>query len=460
MSSFDRSRVPPIGPTRDYAFPEVVSTTLPNGLAVRTIEHRELPVVTCVLLMPVGSAHDPTERPGLAAVAADMLDESSGGRSALEVHEALDDIGAQCDVEIGCDATILGLTTLSRHCQRGLHLLADMVVRPGFESADFARVRELRLHRLLQMRDQAGAIADRMFVRLVYGDHPYGHLSLGTEAALELVTKDEIEAFHLERYVPNRATLIVVGDASHDDLARHAGEAFTTWSGVEESESSQLEPDLTISSHAPSDSSGLFVADRPGAAQSELRIGHLGVSRATPDFHALLVLNSVLGGQFVSRINSNLREDKGYTYGARSAFDFRRARGTFVVQTSVASDATANAIAEIRRELRDVRGDRPPTDDELALAKAALTRGFPRGFETTEQVARAFTVVVLHGLPDDYFTCFGPAVNAVTSIQVRQAAEARLSPAQATFAVVGDRKEVAPSLRALGLGEPQEMPVA
>jgi predicted Zn-dependent peptidase len=458
MRAVDRTRLPTVEPSRDFEFPSARTTELSNGLSVRTVERRGLPVVTCMLLLPVGSAFDPGEQPGLAALTADLLDESSDGRSTLEIHAALDDIGAHFDVDIGADATRLTLTTLSRFSEQALRLMAGMVARPGFQDSDFERVRELRLHRLLQLRDQPGAIADRAFTRVVYGDHPYGHLSIGTAASLERLSRRDVERFHRRQYVPQIAALLIVGDGTHVELVRQAAHAFEPWPRGADTGRSWTDLDLSIEEPARDGANRLFVADRPGAAQSELRIGHLGVSRSTPDFHALLVLNAVLGGQFVSRINANLREDKGYTYGARSAFDFRRGRGSFVVQTSVAANATGSAVGEVLAELQAILGDRPPTDAELDLAKASLTRGFPRGFETTEQVARGLAQIVLYGLPADYFTRFGQVVNAITAEEVRAAAAARLSPDRTVVIVVGDRARIDADLATLALGRLHELP--
>jgi predicted Zn-dependent peptidase len=200
------------------------------------------------------------------------------------------------------------------------------------------------------------------------------------------------------------------------------------------------------------------VVHRSGAAQSELRIGRLAAARSTPDYHTLLVLNTVLGGQFVSRINMNLRQDKGYTYGARTSFDFRRGRGPFVLQASVHTSSTADAVREALGELEAIRGPRPVTPHELDTARAALTRGFPRNFETAEQIARGLAQLALYGLPDDYFEQFVPLVNAVTAAQVTESASAYLDPSTMITAIVGDRDAFGSRLPSLGLGEAVEVP--
>jgi predicted Zn-dependent peptidase len=446
----DRSRLPPLGPDPSFTFPAIRKATLANGLVVWTVEHHDVPLVAVLLLLPTGAAADPSGRPGLAAMTGDMLDEGCGDRSAVDVHDALARLGAHFDIEVGSDATLLGLTTLARFAGQGLELLADMVRRPRFEQKEFDRVRELRLTRLLQLRDLAPAVADRAFAQLVYRDHPYGHLPIGSEASLRDMALAEVVQFHRASFAPARATLIAVGDALHEELLDLVERAFGAWAVADDGRVSGADPALRELPATPSER--LALVHRQSSAQSELRIGHAGVPRSTPDYHALLVLNMILGGQFVSRINLNLREDKGFTYGARTAFDFRRGRGPFVLQVSVQTDATAEAIRESLAELASIRGPRPATEQELTLARAALTRGYPRGFETTEQVARAAAQLALYGLPDDYFSEFVVRVSAVDSAEVTRVAREHLDPSRLLTVVVGDREKVAASLERLDLG--------
>ena len=450
----DRSRLPPVGPDPAFAFPRIARHALDNGLQVRTIEHMTVPVVTLVLLIEGGAGSDPPGREGLAAMTADMLDEGTGGLTAIEVSESLARIGAVYDVDVGADATTFMLMTLSRFADRGAALLADLIVRPTLADTDFSRVRQLRLDRLRQMKDLPPAVAERAFLRLMYGDHPYGHLAIGTAVALSATTVEEVTAFHRDAFRPRAATLVVAGAHSHDDLLAIARRAFDDWPDAA-GDVAALQPP---SGQASSSAGRVVIIPREGAAQSELRIGHLSVARNTPAYHALLVMNAVLGGQFVSRVNLKLREEKGYTYGARTGFDWRRGIAPFSVQASVHTAATAEAIRDSLGELEAIRGPRPPSADELELAKASLTRGYPRNFETAQQVARSVAQLALYGLPDSYFEEFVPKVNAVTVDQVSRAAEQYIDPARATTLVVGDHAAIAESLGTLGLGELQVLP--
>lgn len=451
----DRSRLPDLGPEAPFVFPGIQRHTLANSLRVWTIEHRAVPIVSILVLLPVGSAADPAGCPGAAAVTADLLDEGAGERDALALHDALGRTGAQFDTEIGADATALSLTALEQFAGRGAALLADMVIRPRFEPRDFERVRDLRLSRLIQMRDMPPALAERAFARLLYGDHPYGHLAIGTEASLQSMRVEDVSAFHARFYAPSSVTIIVAGHASHDRLAALAEGAFGGW-----------EPRGGASGPPPPHGvpadpvSRLAVLHRPAAAQSELRIGHLAEARGTPDYHALVTLNMVLGGQFASRINMKLREEKGYTYGARTTFDFRRGRGPFVLHASVQSDATAEAVQEVFAEMSAIRGDRPVTRAELELGRAALTRGYPRSFETADQVSRSAAQLALYSLPDDYFTTFVPRILALDESDLTRAARRHIDPSRLLTVIVGDRDKLGTSLDRLELGEPADLGAA
>ena len=453
----DRSQLPSTGPEPSFRFPAIERRTLENGLRVWTVEHHQVPLVSVLLLTSVGSASDPTDRPGLAAITADMLDEGCGNRSALDVHELLGRLGAQLDTDVGHDATVVGLTTLERFLPQGLELLADVVMRPRFDQRDFDRVRDLRLNRLLQSRDSPAALADRAFAELLYRQHPYGHLPIGTEGSLRAITVRDVARFHARASRPDQATVIAVGAARHDALAAAVERAFDGWRPAASAESFAA-PETFGPPGQPANR--LAIVHRPGAAQSELRIGHVALPRRTPDYYACVVLNMILGGQFVSRINMNLRQDKGYTYGARTAFEFRRAAGPFAMHASVQADATAAAIREALGEMRAIRGDRPVTADELAVGRAALTRGYPRNFETSDQIARAAAQLSLYGLPDDYYSTFVPAVLALTPDDVTRAAVQHMEPGRMAVVVVGDREKVAPSLASLELGDASEVALA
>jgi zinc protease len=446
LVTVDRSRLPEPGATGPVRFPAIEKSGLPNGLTLWTVRHAQVPVVAFALLIRRGASSDPGGKHGLAAMTADMLDEGSGNRSAIEMHEAIARLGTQLETDIGSDGIVAGFTVLSRFADQALALLADVVVRPAIREDDVLRVRQLRLHRLTQLRDVPSAIADRAFLSLIYGEHPYGHSPIGTELSLASMSVEDVRVFHDRAIRPSVSTLIAVGDCDHETIHRLALDAFGEWQGA----AGDGEPASPALPRPPR----LSIVPRPSAPQSELRIGHVAVERNTPDYHALITANMVLGGQFSSRINLNLREDKGFTYGARTAFEFRRRPGPFVLQVGVQTSATAQSIAESIDEISAMVSTRPITAEELRLAAASLTRGYARNFETADQIARAATQLALYDLPDTYFAEFVPRVERLTTEDVTDAMARHLQPPRLTTVVVGDYDAVGADLGRLGLGDP------
>ena len=451
--SIDRSRLQIPGPDRPFRFPRIARRTLTNGLELRAVRHQSVPVVSIVLLVPGGSSVDPVNTHGLVSMTAVLLDEGSRGQSALDIADRVARIGGDLDVEAGMDAVVVGLTTLDRFFESGLELVHEIVTAPNLENDDFNRIRNLRLERLKQMKDHAAALADRAFARVLYGSHPYGHLSLGSEEALTSMTVDATRSLHAALFAPAGSTLIVVGDRPEDELLDVAAKMFDPWRAA----ASAMTLDRAAAMQAPPaiPAVKLGVVSRPGSAQSELRIGHACAARSTPDFHVLLILNTILGGDFVSRLNLNLREAKGYTYGVRTGFNLRRGIGPFVMQTSVGTDVTGPAIQEALAEIHAIGESRPATSDEVALAFASVSKGYPRGFETSGQVARSVAQLALHDLPDSYFEEFVPRLARVTSDDVSAAARQYLTPDRMTTLIVGDLDKIQASLPALGLGPHQ-----
>jgi predicted Zn-dependent peptidase len=450
VSRVDRSRLPVPGADRPFHFPRIVRRQLSNGLELRAVTHRSVPVASMALLVRGGSSVDPPDGHGLVSITAGMIDEGSRGRSALDIADALARIGGELDVDVGMDAVLIGLTTLDRFLDPGLELVHEMATEPTLANDDFNRIRNLRLERLRQMKDHAGAMAERAFARVVYRDHPYGHLSLGSEAALNAMTVDACRSLHAALFTPEGASLIVVGDRTEEELLDRAESAFANWRPA--ARAMPIDRDAALLPPPDEPEVRLAIVSRPGAAQSELRIGHACAPRSTPDYHVLLILNTILGGDFVSRLNLNLREQKGFTYGVRTGFNLRRGIGPFAMQTSVGTDVTGPALSEAWKEIRDIATMRPATDQEVAQAFASVSKGYPRSFETAGQVARSVVQLALHGLPDSYFEQFVPKLSQVTANDVTRAAQRYLDPFKMTTVIVGDLDKIAASLPGLGLG--------
>jgi zinc protease len=307
---------------------------------------------------------------------------------------------------------------------------------------DFARVRELRVSRLRQLSRSAATMADRAYVSAVFAGHPYGHGALGTTASLEALSVHDARAFWETTFGPVGATLVVCGDVDDSEVARAASSVFQTWV-----QPPPAPPMVSLPALVPDPR--VILVSRPGSPQSELRIGHAGPGRTTPAYHALVVLNAVIGGQFTSRINRRLREEKGITYGAHTAFDFRLLAGSFSCDSSVQADATGTAIADVLDEFAAARQE-SVAGEELSAAKASLTRGYVRNFETAGQLGRAAAQLATYGLPDDTFDRFVPLVEAVASPDVLAAAGQVVRPDEATVVVVGDPDVCLPSLGLLG----------
>ena len=451
----DRTRLPEPGPDRPFHFPRIVKRTLANGLELRAVRHRAVPVISIVLLVPGGSSADPPDNHGLVSITSGLLDEGSKGQSALEIADRLSMIGGDLDIESGMDAVVVSLTTLDRFFETGLALVHEMVTEPNLANDDFNRIRNLRLERLKQMKDNAGAVAERAFARVVYGSHPYGHLSLGSETALTAMTVDHTRALHAAMFGPAGSTLVIAGDRPEEELLDVGAKMFESWRAA----ASTLTIDRQAAMSPPPESPEvkLGVVNRPGAAQSELRIGHACAPRSTPDYPKLLILNTILGGDFVSRLNSNLREAKGFTYGVRTGFNLRRGIGPFVTQTSVGTNVTGPAIQEALHEIRGIASSKPATTEEVSIAFASLSKGYPRGFETAGQVARSVAQLALHNLPDTYFEEFVPRLAQVTAADVSAAARQYLLPSKMTTVIVGDLDKIHGSLPALDLGPYQAL---
>jgi zinc protease len=436
--------MPDAGSPAVVTFPPITRGALDNGLKVWTIPHDALPLSAIGLMVDVGSVNDPDSQPGLVSMTADLLDERAGARDAIGVAEAWAGLGATLETETDSDVTMFGTLALSRLLEPTLALLAEIVTTADFTDADVERVRDLRVSRLRQLRNSASTIANRAFLRAVFGAHGYGHGSMGTIASVGDIGPADARACHAREFRPDRVTLIVAGDVPHDRVMAAAAASFGSWPAVE----MVARPARVV---VQAVSPRIWLIDRPGAPQSELRVGHLGAARSVPDYHALVALNGVLGGQFSSRLNQRLRQEKGYTYGAHSAFDMRRASGAFMCDTSVQSDATSAAIRDILDECAAIGSVRPPAGDELLRVKEGMTRGYAKNFETAAQLARAASQLVMHGLPDDTFDRFVPSMLAVDDGSALAAARAHIRPEAISVVVVGDAGAVASSLAGLGM---------
>lgn len=440
----DRSAPPKPGPPPALKLPAIQKRTLSNGLPIWIVELHKVPVVHVSLVVKSGSGADPKDKYGVANLTADMLDEGAGSRNALQIADAIDYLGANLSTESTSDASSVDLHVPVARLGEALPILADVALRPTFPDDELKRVREDLLTSFIQAEDDPESLIQFAFPRLVYGpQHRYGTLSIGTAATVKAVTVADLKQFHSQHYLPSNSVLIVTGDVSAANVVGRLESAFGTWKGAPARSSSiPTAPQLT--------SRAVYLIDKPGAAQSQIRIGWIGTPRSTPDYFPLRVLNTILGGSFTSRLNQNLRETHGYAYGAASTFDMRASAGPFYAYAGVQTDKTADALAEFFKELDAIR--QPIPVEEIEKAKNYVALLLPRNFETTERLAGSLAQIFIYNLPDDYFSTYTQRIRAVTPADVHRVAERYIHPDKFAVVVVGDRKTIEPGITALNLG--------
>ena len=450
----DRTRPPALPPPPALKLPAVQAATLANGLELLVVEMHKVPVVDLQVVLDAGAVRDPADLPGLATFTATMLQQGAGRRGALEIADEAAFLGAQLGTAASLDVATVSLHVPKRRLEPALDLLADLLLRPTFPDSEVARQRELRRAQIVQQADNPAAIASIAFPAIVYGQmHPYGRPLNGTEASTNALTRDRVAAFYRMYYRPNVARVLVVGDVTLAEARKLLGERFAAWEGGkggEGGESGDFATEARAPPPAPS-ARAVYLIDKPGAAQSVIRIGHVGVARSSPDYFSLQVLNTILGGAFTSRLNQNLRETHGYTYGAFSQFAAGRMAGPFVASASVVTAKTDSSLLEFLKELRRIRDEAVP-DAELAKAKAYITLGIPGDFETTAGAASRFRELLVYGLPRDYFEHYAERINAVTAADVQRVARQYIDPEHFDIVVVGDKAQIEAGIRALGEG--------
>ncbi len=399
----------------------------------------KLPLVTVIAVVDAGASVEATGQAGIASLTARLLPEGAAGLDGEALTDRFERLGAAVESSADWDAAAVSLTTLAAQVPGALALVRDLLRAPEFPAREVARLKEERLAELLQQLAEPRGLADEQFAHAVY--RPAARYSFPADGDAERVralTRDDVHAFYTAHYRPATTTLIVAGDVSMSQVAMLADELFGGWTGE------RAQP-ASVGIDAAQPGRLTRVVAKADAPQSEVRVGHRGLSRRAPDYFDAMVMNAVLGGLFSSRINLNLREEHGYTYGAFSAFEWRRAAGPFVVSTAVRSDATADAVREIIGEIERMRQEEI-SPDELTLVTSYLDGVFPIRYETTAAIAAALANLVIHQLPDDYYDRYREQVRNVTTRSVLRAAQAHLHPDALRIVVVGDPAVVAPPL--------------
>lgn len=441
----DRSKPPTLPPPPALKLPAIRTAKLDNGLELTVVEMHKVPVVDVQVMVDAGAARDPTDAPGLATFTAAMLQQGAGTRGALEVADEAAFLGAALNTTASFDMAVASVHVPKRRLEAALDLLADVVLRPTFSDSEVNRQRELRGAQLVQQRDEPVAVASVAFPAIVFGAaHPYGHPLNGTDAATATLARPQVVQFYRTYYRPTGARVLVVGDINLAEARKLVTTRFGAW------DKADVPAFPTAPAPAPAPRT-VYLIDKPGAAQSVIRIGHVGPPRTTPDWYALEVLNTILGGAFTSRLNQNLRETHGYTYGAFSQFAARRLSGAFVALASVVTAKTDSSLIEFLKELRRIRDEAVPAT-ELSKAKAYVTLGLPGDFETTGGAAARFRDLLAYGLPLDYYDQYIQRINAVTADDVQRVAHRYIDPDHFDIVVVGDKSQIEASIRALNEG--------
>jgi zinc protease len=443
--ALDRKTIPAPGKTPTLRVPSWTKTTLSNGADLIVSEKHDLPLVSFSITFLGGANQlEPADRTGLAGMTASMMSEGTTTRDGEALSNALQLLGTSVSTNVGGESGSIGFVSTTGKFAPSLDILADMLLNSTFPPDALERLRAQRLVALTQARAQPGAIAGRVFPRVLYGpSHPYGRVS--TEQSIKALTREDVVKFHADYFQPGRALVTVVGDVTAAGVRPAVEKALGAWTKA------GSRPTFSYPAVPERQKTTIFLVDRPGAAQSTVALGHPGPPRTTPDYYAMQVMNTMLGGMFQSRLNANIREEKGYSYGVGSGFAFGKGPGAFRTGGDIVGDKTDAALVEFMKELRGILGDRPVTDEELQTAKDSLIQRLPATFASVSAINGAITSLWTQGLPDDYYQQYTKAVAAVTKDDVLRVAKKHIEIERLAIVVVGDRASIEASLKATGI---------
>ena len=445
QEKLDRTVRPKLGPTPEVRLPKIQKAELPNGLRVWVVENHKVPIVACNMVLFAGSEREPLATPGIASMTAALIQEGTPTRTSLQIAEEIDAIGATMNINSQTDFAGATLNCLAKHLDAALAVYADVLMHPIMPEKEFVRVKNDRLTSLLQQKDRPTTIAAKAFGKILYGSvHPYGNDVSGTEQSIKGLTRDDLMRFYQTYYRPNNATLLVVGDVTMETMLPRLTNVFADWKKA----------DIPAAGTFATPTIGarkVYLVDKPGAAQSEIRIGYPALARNTPDFFPVELMNMILGGQFSSRLNSNIRERRGFSYGVRSMFQFTRLPGPFQASGGVQTAKSDSALQEFLREI-DLMRDKGITPQELEFAKNRTEGTFATSFETPAQIARLLVNVIVYGLPDDYFAHYLKNVDAVTLTDVQRVAKQYLDTSTMAIVVVGDARIIRAGIEQMKFG--------
>jgi len=446
QQALDRAKIPAPGKMPVLQVPAWTKATLADGAELMVAEKHDLPLVSFSLTILGGSSQfEAANRRGLASIAASMMSEGTKTRDGEALSNALQLLGTNVGVGIGNESGSISFVSTTAKFAATLDIMADMLVNSTFPADALERIRAQRLVALTQAKAQPGSIAARVFPRILYGgSHPFGQNA--TEESFKAITRDEVAAFHKAFFQPGRALIMVTGDVKPAAVKSVIEKALASWPA------GGNKPAFSYPSLPAPAAATIYIVDKPGAAQSTLAIGNPGPPRNTPDFYAIQVMNTMLGGMFQSRLNANIREEKGYSYGVNSSFSFGRGPGPFRARGDVQSAKTDASLIEFMKEFRGMTGSRPITDEELTTAKDALVQRLPSTFASVTGINGAISTLWTQGLPDNYYQKFGAAIAAVTKADVMRVAKQYIDLDHISIVIVGDRASIEGPLKTTGLG--------
>ncbi len=435
--------LPKAGPDPKFTLPSIEKMKLSNGLNVWIVGQRELPIVSMNLVINAGATLETADKSGVAAITASMLNQGTKTRSAVDIANSLQSIGTQINAGASWDNSGVSMLTLTKNLDKSLDFYSDIVTNPAFANTEFESLKRRALNGFIQRKQSNAAVAGVVYDKVLYGDQPYSRQLGGDEKTVKAMSRDDLTHFYDAYYKPNNSTLIVVGDVQTGDIMVRLEKAFANWKPAAIIPIKNVDEEMAAKP-------AIYLVDKPGASQSSVQIGQVGIDRSNPDYYAVQVMNAILGDGSTGRLNMNLREDKGYTYGASSRFTPRRGAGPFRAESEVQTISTKESIQEFMKELNGIRGSRPVTAAEIEVNKQSFIRSFPAGFETVGDISGQLANLVTYGLPDSYFNDYIAKINAVTADDVNRVANKYLDPSKMAIVIVGDRKVVEPGLKELG----------
>ena len=445
----DRTIRPAASDNINFEIPEINSFTLNNGIKVLFVERHNLPIIRLNLVIQGGSNLDSAGKKGIASLFTMMLDEGAGPYNAMQLSDEFEMLGSNFESSCTDDAIFLSIRSLTENFEKTLDLFYTIISSPHLKKEDFEREKRKTLVRILQQKDDPEDIANNVFsLKLFPKDHPYALPTAGLEETVANITIEDIKDYYLNNFNFDKATLIIVGDISYKDALETLNRTIGKWETKPARHFTFLEPAEEIEPM-------IYLINKPGAMHSDIRIGYLSEKRNEKNYFPKLLLNMILGGQFSSRINLNLRENKGYTYGAFSSFNYYKEAGFFIVSSSVNAVNTADSLVEIAHELEKIREG--INIGELNFAKSSLIRRFPSGFETNRQIAASLTRMIMFSLPFDYFNTYLNRINTITMEDINSAADYFILPDKCFTVIVGDKESIIKQLDEKGINSLVEL---